>query len=190
VIVLRRATIVALLALAAAACGNDSEPQVAKTLTIVPDLTGYSTIPLGAPNARARDAPEGTFSYLLVDGAIDWYVFATNLAPTRAYRIVLTAADGKEYAIASRRADTGGTLGAHGVETALMNRQCVGAEDPSRRPIETAVSLRVAVKSDGSPRGASGNDLLGSRSSLPCGGNGDGNFDYVLQSSDSVGLER
>ena len=186
----RRVAMAALLSLAVAACGGGDDPQVAKTVTIVPDLTGYSTIQLGASSSGTRGMPAGTFSYLVVDGAIDWYVFATHLRPGRAYRILLTAADGEEYAVASRRSGTDGSLGAHGVETALINRQCVGAEDPSRRPLESARSLRVSVKSDGSARGASGNDLLGSRGALPCGGNGDGNFEYVLQSADSVLLLR
>lgn len=186
--VARRATAVALVLLAAAACVGGDEPQVAKTVTVVPDLTGYSTIRLDASSTRTRSAPAGTFSYLVVDGAIDWYVFATHLRPGRAYRILLTAADGKEYAVASRRSGADGSLGAHGVETALMNRQCVGAEDPSRRPLASAGSLRVGVKSDGSARGASGNDMLGSRSALPCGGNDDGVFEYVLKSADSIPL--
>jgi hypothetical protein len=184
--VVRHAAVIALLTLAAAACGNDSDVQTPQTVTIVPDLTGYNTISLGASDPRTQSTPVGTFSYLVVDGAIDWYMFATDLVPAHAYRIVLTAADGKEYAVASRRSDASGTLGAHGVETALMNRQCVGAEDPSRRSLESARILRVALKSDGAARGASTNDLLGSRSSLPCDGNGDGNFDYVLRSADSV----
>jgi hypothetical protein len=184
---MRSTTFIALLSLALAACGGGNEPQRAQTVTIVPDLTGYNTIPLAAAN-KAASGPSGTFSYLIVENAIDWYVFATRLSPGRAYRILLTAADGREYAVASRHANSDGSLGAHGVETALMNRQCVGAEDPSRRPLASAGSLRVSVKSDGSARGASGNDLLGSRSALPCGGNGDGVFEYVLQSVDSVTL--
>jgi hypothetical protein len=186
---MRWAAAAALLILAAACSGGD-EPFVAKTVTLTPDLTGYNTVRLDAATADARDAPAGTFNYLVVDGALDWYVFATNLRASRAYRILLTAADGKEYAIASRRAGTDGTLGAHGVETALMNRQCVGAEDPSRRPLASAISLRIAVKSDGSASGVSGSDMLGSRSALPCGGNGDGVFDYVLESADSVTVAR
>lgn len=184
--VTRRAAVVAFVLLAAAACAGGDEPTVAKTVTIVPDLTGYSTIRLDAPGTGTLGAPAGTFSYLVVGGAIDWYVFATQLRPGRAYRILLTADDGKEYAVASRRSGSDGSLGAHGVETVLMNRQCVGAEDPSRRPLESVRSLRVAVKSDGSARGTSGDDMLGSRSALPCGGNGDGVFDYVLRSANSI----
>ncbi|MBK5188059.1 MAG: hypothetical protein JJD97_07420 [Gemmatimonadaceae bacterium] len=186
----RRAAIVGLLSLAVAACSEGDDPPAPKTVTIVPDLTGYSTIQLGAASTRENSEPSGTFSYLVVDGALDWYAFATHLSPGRAYRVVLTAADGNEYAVASRRSDAEGALGAHGVETALMNRQCVGAEDPGRRSLESAGTLHVAVKSDGSARGASGNDLLGSRSALPCGGNGDGNFDYVLRSPETVTLHR
>lgn len=185
----RAAAAVLLLLLSAAACGGSDEPLVARTVTLTPDLTGYSSLELGASDSRARDHPAGTFSYLLVDGAIDWYVFATHLQPGRAYRILLSAADGKEYAVASRRTAADGSLGVHGVETALMNRQCVGAEDPSRRPLASARSLRVAVKSDGSASGVSGGDMLGSRSALPCGGNGDGVFEYVLRSADSVPLD-
>jgi hypothetical protein len=186
----RRAALVALLSLAAASCRNDSDVQGPRTLTIVPDLTGYSTIPLTALEARPDGTAQGSFNYMMVDGAIDWYLFATHVSPGRAYRVVLSAADGKEYAIASRRAGADGSLGVHGVETVLMNRQCVGAEDPSRRPLESARALHVALKSDGSPRGASGNDMLGSRNALPCGGNGDGDFAYVLRSADSILLGR
>lgn len=182
----RRTAIAVLASLAVAACGSDGEPPGPKTVTIVPDLTGYTTIPLGAAESAGGDSPTGTFSYFMVDGALDWYAFASHLASSRAYRVILTAADGKEYAVASRRSDADGTLGVHGVETTLMNRQCVGSEDPSRRPLESARSLKISIKSDGSARGASSNDLLGSRSALPCGGNGDGVFAYVLQSADSV----
>ena len=182
----RLLAILAMLSLGVAACSNDSDMQAPRTVRIVPDLTGYNSISLAASHKGGQPAPSGTFRWVVVEGAIDWYVFASNLVPTRAYRVVLTAADGNEYAIASRRADANGALGAHGVETALMNRQCVGAEDPSRRTLESARTLHVALKSDGSASGTSSNDLLGSRSALPCGGNGDGNFDYVLKSEGSV----
>ena len=181
---------IACLSLAVVSCGKDGDVQGPQTVTIVPDLTGYKTIPLAALEPRPDGPARGTFSYMIVDGAIDWYLFATHVSPGRAYRVVFSAADGEEYAIASERAGRDGSLGVHGVETALMNRQCVGAEDPSRRPLETARSLHIALKSDGSAHGASGNDMLGSRSALPCGGNGDGDFTYVLTSADSILLGR
>jgi hypothetical protein len=182
----RHAAIIALMSLSVAACRKDSDVQAPRTVQISPDLTAYNTLVLSPAESSGQSEASGTFHYQIVDGAIDWYVFAKNLAPARAYRVVLTAADGKEYAVASRRSDANGTLGMHGVETALRNRQCVGEEDPSRRTLKSAGTLSVVLKSDGSASGTSANDLLGSRSALPCGGNGDGNFEYVLQSSDAV----
>jgi hypothetical protein len=186
----RQVAYAVLMSLVAAACSGGDNVQRPHTVTITPDLTGYNTIRLDPDEQGTPSAPTGTFSYLVVDGAISWYMFASHLSPARAYRVVLTSADGKEYAVASRHADDEGTLGMHGVETVLMNRQCVGSEDPSRRAIESVGSLRVALKSDGSARGTSSNDLLGSRSALPCGGNGDGNFAYVLRSADSLQVAR
>ena len=184
----RRLAYLVLLSFAAAACSGGDNVQRPRTVTITPDLTGYNTIQLNAADAGTPGAPGGTFSYVVVDGAISWYMFASRLSPAHAYRVILTAPDGKEYAVASHQSGDDGSFGAHGVETTLMNRQCVGSEDPSRRTLESVRSLRVALKNDGSARGASGNDLLGSRSALPCGGNGDGNFDYVLRSADPVSL--
>jgi hypothetical protein len=183
----RRSAYLVLLSFAAAACSGGDNVQRPRTVTITPDLTGYNTIQLAA-DASTPSAPAGTFSYVVVDGSISWYMFASHLTPAHAYRVVLTAPDGKEYAVASHQSGDDGSFGAHGVETTLMNRQCVGSEDPSRRALESVGSLRVALKNDGSARGASGNDLLGSRSALPCGGNGDGNFDYVLRSAALVSL--
>lgn len=179
------------LLLAIGACGNGDNGRSEETRLVVPDLTRYRTISLEpVADARARGMLKGTFRYVLVDGALDWYVFATGMPASRAYRVLLAAADGEEYAVASARSAADGSFVAHGVETMLMNRLCVGEEDLSRRPLGSARTLSVAVKSDGSPRGASGNDLLGSRNAMPCGGNGDGVFDYVLRSADSLSLAR
>ena len=86
----RRAAVIAVLSLAVA-CSNDSDMQAPKSVRIVPDLTGYNTIRLDAGDSRTPSAPYGTFSYIVVDGAISWYMFASHLLPARAYRVVLTA---------------------------------------------------------------------------------------------------
>jgi len=44
----RRAAAALLLLLSAAACSGSDGPLVAKTVTITPDLTGYSAVQLGA----------------------------------------------------------------------------------------------------------------------------------------------
>jgi hypothetical protein len=191
-VIAARRTLVALsLSLAMVACSNGDDGRSDATRPVVPNLTGYYTLALASTGpSHASAAPSGTFSYLVVDGALDWYIIARHFSPGRVYRVLLTTADGNEYAVESERSAADGSFAAHGVETVLMNRQCVGSEDPSRRPLASARTLRVAVKRDGSARGASGNDVLGSRASLPCGGNGDGVFDYVLRSADSVSMGR
>lgn len=154
-------------------------------------FAGFDSAALVSASAQRGSMPAGTFYYRLVSGSLDWYVVGRAFGAGRAYRVVLTAADGREYAVASRRARGDGSFAAHGVETTLMNRQCVGTEDPSQRQLAEAAPIGVAVKEDGSPPGgASGSGPLGSRGALPCDGNGDGVFEYVLRSSASLPLAR
>lgn len=174
------------LAIAVAACGNsdavggDDAPEEAMPAS----FAGFDSAALASASGQGPAAPAGTFYYRMVSGSLDWYAVGHAFGAGRAYRVVLTAADGHEYAIASRKAGSDGNFAAHGVETMLMNRQCVGTEDPSQRPLADALPLSVAIKQDGSPPGSSSRgELLGSRSALPCNGNGDGVFDYVLRTS-------
>jgi hypothetical protein len=176
------------LAVAIAGCGGDAVGSDDSAAPAPASFDGFDSVALTpASGARDADAPSGIMHYQVVSGALDWYVSARALAAGRAYRVLLAAADGREYAVASRRAGGDGTFAAHGVETALMNRQCVGTEDPSRRSLTEAGPLTIAIKSDGSRAGGTtGSNLLGSRSSLPCNGNGDGAFDYVLRSAAQI----
>jgi hypothetical protein len=181
---LARAPWLIALAIAVAACGNrdaggDDAPQAAMPAS----FAGFDSAALAPANEKGAATPAGTFYYRVVSGSLDWYVVGHAFGASRAYRVVLTAADGHEYAVASRKAGGDGSFAAHGVETMLMNRQCVGTEDPSQRPLADALPLSVAIKQDGSPPGSSSRgEMLGSRSALPCNGNGDGVFDYVLRS--------
>jgi hypothetical protein len=183
---LARAPWLVALAIAVAGCGNsdtvggDDADQVA----VPASFAGFDSASLASANEKGAATPAGTFYFRMVSGSLDWYAVGHALGAGRAYRVVLTAADGHEYAVASRKAGGDGGFAAHGVETMLMNRQCVGTEDPSQRPLADALPLSVAIKQDGSPPGSSSRgELLGSRSALPCNGNGDGVFDYVLRSS-------
>jgi hypothetical protein len=189
----RRAPWLIALAIAIAACGNnDAVGSDAAAQPAVPaSFAGFDSVALASASARDVAAPAGTLYYRMVSGSLDWYAVGHAFAAGRAYRVVITAADGREYAVASRRAGGDGSFAAHGVETMLMNRQCVGTEDPSQRDLAGAMPLSVAIKQDGSPPGSSSRgELLGSRSALPCNGNGDGVFDYVLRSSAPLPLVR
>ncbi len=179
------------LAVTIAACGSRDPVNSDNAVDATPaSFAGFDSMALESMSGeRDANASAGIVHYRVVEGTLDWYVSARSLSAGRAFRVVLTAADGKEYAIASRRVGADGIFAAHGAETVLMNRQCVATEDPSRRPIATAAPFRMAIKSDGSAAAsASGNDLLGSRGSLPCNGNGDAVFDYVLRSAGLISL--
>lgn len=174
------------LAIAIAACGNNDAvgSDDAAQPAVPASFAGFDSVALASASARDVAAPAGTFYYRMVSGSLDWYAVGRAFAAGRAYRVVIKAADGHEYAVASRKAGGDGRFSAHGVETMLMNRQCVGTEDPSQRDLAGAMPLSVAIKQDGSPPGSSSRgELLGSRSALPCNGNGDGVFDYVLRSA-------
>lgn len=176
------------LAIGVAACGaNDAVSGDDAGAGVPASFAGFDSLPLVSAAAQGAAAPSGVFYYRVVSGSLDWYVRARAFSAGRAYRVLLTAADGHEFAVASRKAGGDGGFEAHGVETMLMNRQCVGSEDPSQRPIADAMPLSVAVKQDGSQSGsASRGELLGSRRALPCNGNGDNVFDYVLRSTGPI----
>ena len=177
------------LAIAVAACGpGDSSASDDAVVHVPESFAGFDSMPLVSAS-KGGAAPAGTLYYREVSGSLDWYVLARPFSAGHAYRVVMTSADGHEYAVASSRARGDGSFLAHGVETTLMNRQCVGTEDPSQRPLADAVPITVAVKQDGSPpASSSGTDPLGSRSALPCNGNGDGVFEYVLRANQKVAV--
>jgi hypothetical protein len=180
------------LAIGVAACGaNDAvggdDAGQSSEVSLPASFAGFDSLPLVSASSQGVSAPSGVFYYREVSGSLDWYVQAHAFSAGRAYRVLLTAADGHEYAVASQKAAGDGGFVAHGVETMLMNRQCVGIEDPSRRPLADATPISVAVKQDGSqPGSASRGELLGSRSTLPCNGNCDNVFDYVLKSTNPI----
>ena len=188
---LARAPWLIALAIAVAGCGNSDAvgSDDADQAAMPASFAGFDSTALASASEKGAATPAGTFYYRMVSRSLDWYAVGHAFGAGRAYRVVLTAADGHEYAVASRKAGGDGSFAAHGVETMLMNRQCVGTEDPSQRPLADALPLSVAIKQDGSPPGSSSRgELLGSRSALPCNGNGDGVFDYVLRSSTPLPL--
>lgn len=170
------------MAIGVAACGNaDSAATDNASVEVPASFAGFDSVPLASATGGTS---AGTLYYRVVSGSLDWYVLARTFSSGHAYRVVITAADGHEYAVASSRARGDGSFVAHGVETTLMNRQCVGTEDPSQRQLADASPITIAVKQDGSPpASSSATDPLGSRSALPCNGNGDGVFEYVLRAT-------
>ncbi|MBX6331193.1 MAG: hypothetical protein IRY91_05040 [Gemmatimonadaceae bacterium] len=196
---MRRASLALTLAavMLLAACGTDDTPPGSATDTaaavVVPDTLspGFSRLDL-LPAASVSDPsvpPPGSFWFRLDDGALEWYVRARQLTPARAYRVEL-ATDGQErYAVASLRADASGAIAGHGVLTEFADQVCVGGEANAPRALAQVQVLRVAIKTDGSSPSASGTSpLTAPGNHLPCAGNGDNRWDYVLFGRHDVAL--
>jgi hypothetical protein len=177
------------LLLAAAGCGSGDAhspgggPDVGLDASITVPLTrptGFATVTLvpaeGA--STSQGAPTGEFWYRTSNGALEWFIRAQHLTPGRMYRVEITADEQAHYAVASVRADASGGLAGHGVLGAFTDRVCVGGNVTRPQLLSDVRAFRVAIKDDGSREArtsitAPGNDL-------PCVGNGDGKWDYVL----------
>lgn len=137
-----------------------------------------------------QDAPDGSAWYRAINAGsagyaptFEWYVRAQHLRSNWVYRIELVVDSTVTYSIGSARTDANGTLANHGTLTRLADHYCVGMPAVPQ-PYAAKLVLGIKVKSDGSGSGpvtASG-PYIGHGQTLPCGGNGDSNFDYWLVS--------
>jgi hypothetical protein len=182
-------SVVAVFALFAAGCGSGDTrstsggPDVGLDAAMAVPATrpsGFTAVMLvPAEQASAGQAtPSGEFWYSTSNGALEWYLRAQHLAGNRMYRVEITTDESARYAIASVRADASGSIAAHGVLGSFTNRVCVG--DDASRPqfLNEAREFRVALKDDGSR--ATSPSITAPGGDLPCVGNGDGKWDYVL----------
>jgi hypothetical protein len=114
-------------------------------------------------------------------GPLDWYVRAHHLLPDRIYRVEMTVDDHATYSVGRARSDDNGTFTVHGTLSRFADQFCVG--DPAiPQPVSGEHLIGINVKRDGSGAGATtdGGPLTDPTRELPCGGNGDGVFDYWL----------
>ncbi len=196
---------VALLVACVAACtGTDtghSHPGMPGASSAVADdpPTGFATLVLAPsdplPTSTDPDAPRptGTVWYRVGSGqstpdvAFEWYVRAHHLPPHRAFRVELTVDDRATYSVGSAHTDESGTLTTHGTLARFADQFCVGEPATPQSVAGTHVVV-VSVKSDGSGAGAAGygGPLTDPTRTLPCGGNGDGVFEYWLIGTDPI----
>lgn len=129
--------------------------------------------PIAGARGRVDYAPDGN--------ALTVRLRAAALKPGLRYLIELNV-DGTTYAIASRAADARGRLA---LDTTLMQfaeGACVGPNYDAPEPLAGRHVIKFWVKRDGNPRaGTSASAAPGSAGArLPCTGNGDGDYTYVL----------
>lgn len=131
----------------------------------------------------ARGGAVGSVWYNDRGPGLAFQLLASGLRPQRRYLLELSV-DGTIYTVASRAANGGGELAIDSTIVTFQEGACVGDNYDPPRPTHGSHEIKFWVKNDGNP--ASGT-MPGQRSSaaagssLPCRGNGDGNYDYVLQ---------
>jgi hypothetical protein len=197
----RRHCLVAATVVVAAflACsGSDtghSQPVLPGVTNAVADdpPSGFATLvltpadPLPSLAQPGANAPIGTVWYhvggpaVAPTGPLDWYVRAHHLLPDRIYRVEMTVDGHATYSVGRARSDDNGTFTVHGTLSRFADQYCVG--DPAApQPVSGEHQIGISVKRDGSGAGAAagGALLTDPTRALPCGGNGDGVFDYWL----------
>jgi hypothetical protein len=185
--------VIAAISLGTLSCGG-SEPALARSDTILESEmpprapAGFDSVLLvpskGADfTARAASGTGGVFYYSPGGDSFEWYLSARALEPGVRYRLELNVDDSLNYAAGSVMADENGRALGHGTLREFVDRYCVGAANAPPIALSGEHTVAVRLKRDGSNPGESSaeSSVTGPASrSLPCTGNGDGRFDYVL----------
>ena len=114
--------------------------------------------------------------------ALSFQLLASGLRPRRRYLLELSV-DGTVYTVASHAAGVSGELSIDTTVTMFEEGACVGDNYDPPRSVHGEHEVKFWLKNDGNP--VSGT-MPGRRSpraagsSLPCHGNGDGDYSYVL----------
>ena len=182
--------LLAAASLSLASCGG-SDVQLATTDTILESEmparapAGFDSLMLSAVDAGgSRSGPAGTLYYSPSGDSFEWYLRASGLEPGVRYRLELNVDDSLNYAVGSLMADEAGGLLGHGALQRFADRYCVGAVATPPIGLSGEHSVAVRLKLDGSSPGesSSASSVSGPASRpLPCTGNGDSRFDYVLR---------
>jgi hypothetical protein len=179
-------------------CGSSDTPprtvqhDVATAVPATPPAGFASLDLLPAPEVNGGDpdaSPVGSFWYRFGDGGLEWFVRAQHLESGLAYRVELTVNNSARYSVASLRADAAGALVGHGSLPAFVNQTCVSVDADRSQPFSADEQMGVAIKTDGAPSsGGQGVSPTSPEQTLPCSGNGDGRWVYVLLGRHDVPL--
>lgn len=129
-----------------------------------------------------RGGAVGSVWYRSRGPALTFQLLASGLRPHRRYLLELSV-DGTIYTVASHAASGSGELSVDSTITMFEEGACVGDNYDPPRSVHGEHEIKFWLKNDGNP--VSGT-MAGRRpsaatgSSLPCHGNGDGDYSYVL----------
>jgi hypothetical protein len=133
------------------------------------------------PIPASKGGATGEVLYTPTGPALHFKLHAEGLEPHRRYTLEMQV-DGVIFTVASYSPDARGELA---IDTTLARFEegvCVGRNFDAPRPLAGAHTIKFWVKRDGSPASGTMPGIAppAPGAMLPCHGNGDGNYDYVL----------
>ena len=153
--------------------------------------TGMSRVTLAQKDASFRPIPRaaggatGVVWYAHSGPALRFTLRALGLAPQRRYLLEIQA-DDAIYSVASYTSDAHGEIALDTALTQFEEGVCVGANYDAPRSVEGAHRVKFWIKRDGNPAaGVSPGMTTGAPgAALPCHGNGDGDYAYMLMENE------
>jgi len=137
------------------------------------------------PIPRAAGGATGVVWYAHSGPALRFVLRAYGLQPLHRYLLEIQA-DDAIYSVASYTSDAHGQLAVDTALSQFAEGACVGTNYDAPRSVQGAHRVKFWIKRDGNPKsGVSPNVKAGTPgASLPCSGNGDGDYAYMLMENE------
>jgi hypothetical protein len=137
------------------------------------------------PVPRAAGGATGVVWYAHSGPALRFTLRAYGLQPLRRYLLEIQA-DDAIYSVASYTSDARGELALDTALTQFQEGACVGSNYDAPRSVQGPHRVKFWIKRDGNPTsGVSPGMKAGALgAALPCRGNGDGNYEYMLMENE------
>lgn len=137
------------------------------------------------PIPRAAGGATGVVWYAHSGPALQFILRAYDLQPLHRYLLEIQA-DDAIYSVASYSSDGNGQLTVDTSLAQFVEGACVGTNYDAPRSVQGPHKVKFWIKRDGNPKsGRSPNVKIGAPgAALPCRGNGDGDYSYVLMENE------
>lgn len=153
--------------------------------------SGMSRVTLAQKDASFRPIPRaaggatGVVWYAHSGPALQFSLRALGLQPAHRYLLELQV-DDAIYSVSSYTSDAHGEIALDTALTQFAEGVCVGANYDAPRPVTGTHDVKFWIKRDGNPKsGTSPSVKAGAPgASLPCHGNGDGDYAYMLMENE------
>jgi hypothetical protein len=152
------------------------------------DEEGLKRIPLVQKDSQFRPIPadaggaSGSVWYTPSGKELSFQLQAQGLAPRKRYLLEMAVGE-TIYTLASHEATKDGELAVDTTLTSFAEGVCVGPNYDPPRSLQGEHAIRFWLKADGNPPSGSGREhapQFTDGQDLPCAGNGDGDYTYVL----------